>query len=782
MKRLLTLLGALFALLVPGVALAEGGMPAPGFEPSPTPDWTGVPESASVRPTNLDGNPNQAHARLVLATDSVQPGVPFELGVHLTHDEHWHTYWHSPGEVGKPTLIDWTLPAGATAGDLVFPVPDRYELTGIPMYGYDTDVLLITEITLPADTPVGTADVTADVQWLVCKTQCIDGAATLTLTVDVTDAAGAPTAQAPLFEYWGARRPSPILQAPFGIETALSTDAIHIDDEFQAVMVVTPIDPALVFAMESGAYPAFTPIYDPSWMLMDHHPVVEVLEDGRLKVVLEGYALGNEDGSLPTDARFGGLIQAKSGDTWIRSEAVAPIPFVAADVETVASTSPLFTGTGGPAVENPTEPVAPAQAPERSFLAMLGMAFLGGVILNIMPCVLPVITLKLYGLVEQAHITQQERNKAGLFYTLGIVASFAALAAVIIGVKLGGDSVGWGFQFQYPPYVIGLTTIVFLFGLSLFGVFEIPAFGSNTAYEAGAKEGAFGYFMTGAFATLLATPCSAPFLGTGMGFAFQLPAAGIMLFFVVAGLGLAFPFAVVAFIPALYRFMPQPGAWMETAKQFLGFTLVGTAVWLLTVVFGQTGMDGVTGFLIFLVFVSVAAWLYGRFWDQTEQAWGKGLIAVAMVLLTVGSGWKFLVFDVVQADDNCTTELASVDELVFDEEIPWQPFSDANVAALDGELRFVDFTADWCLTCKANEKTVLETETVRDAMAELNVVPLKADWTNKDEEITRWVERYERAGVPFYLVLPPNGGEPIMMGEFITPEMVVQNLEAGAGG
>jgi len=411
---------------------------------------------------------------------------------------------------------------------------------------------------------------------------------------------------------------------------------------------------------------------------------------------------------------------------------------------------------------------------------MLLLAFFGGGLLNIMPCVLPVLTLKLYSLVEQVDISGAERRTAGLAYTAGIVLSFWMLAAAVLILKMVfGQDVLWGFQFQYPAYVAGLGTVVFLFGLSLFGVFEIPALGSNKAASASQKEGVVGYLLTGVFATLLATPCSAPFLGTGMGFAFSLPAAGVVLFFTVAGLGLAAPFLLIAFVPSLYRLLPKPGAWMEAFKELLGFTLIATTIWLVDVLAGQVGRDGATGFLAFLLFVGIGAWIFGRWGGMIESGKRQLTALAAGCAVAALGGIGFL--DLSFAETEAPTGEVRDEGLDFSEEIPWQGFSEARVEALAGRTVFIDFTADWCLTCKVNEQTVLETEKVRQALAAHNVVPLKADWTRRDPEITAWLQRFGKAGVPFYLVVPADRSRPeIALPEVITPDLVVAALADGA--
>lgn len=773
-------------------ALAAGtAVLAPGTTALPTADFAGLAESADVQPLDLEGEPHQVRARLLIDQDVVHAGDTVRVGVHLEQKEHWHTYWHSPGEVGKPTEIEWTLPGGTVSSERVHAAPAYFEYEGIKSYGYDDQALHHIAITLPADLEPGMIELGAHASWLVCEVQCIPGEAELLLPVEVVEAdiESEDTPWYPLFDAAEASFPiAPADAKALFVESALSVDVVRPDDEFTLAMRVVTTDPDAEIVREHGVWPLFTPIATPGWMLMEQR--VSDGEDGSIRIELDGYALENEDGSLPTDQAAGGLFQVKVGDEWVRTEIFVDVPFVERDSPVVASTSPLFTegdglteaGTdgGGDGAGTATPPAEAAAG--LGVLGALGLALVGGVLLNVMPCVLPVLTLKLYGLVEQGNITNAERRKAGNWYTLGILASFGALALVIIVLQQFFDfQAGWGFQFQYPPYVIGLATIVFAFGLSLFGVFEIPAFGETAMSDASDKEGAMGYFLTGAFATLLATPCSAPFLGTGIGFAFSLPSWMLFLFFLVAGFGLALPFLLVAWIPALYRFMPQPGAWMETFKQFLGFTLMATTVWLVDVLAAQTGTDGAFGVLVYLTVVALACWIFGRWGGLGATARNRAIAGTIALLLSAGAGWKFLVTETQAAQDCDDGTLVQVDDFDFSHEIPWQPFTEERVAAYDGNVVFIDFTAEWCLTCKVNERNVLETEKVRSAMAERGIVPVKADWTNRDDVITAWLQRYGKAGVPFYLVVPADQSrENIALPEVITPDIVIEALDQAA--
>ncbi len=591
-----------------------------------------------------------------------------------------------------------------------------------------------------------------------------------------------------------------ILEAPgLAAEHAVSPSLVLPNSPFKVAIKLTPTDGGKL-DIGKEPWPTFTPIAaSMDWMLTGFS--VKGTPDGGVIAILEGESF--EPDPLPAADGAGGLFQVKLGDTWIRSEVMVPLKWAAAGTPVEESKSPLWTladggapptdgaGPGGDApstdgseAEQVAVGVAAAGAASTSgsglFLNLIS-AFIGGLLLNIMPCVLPVLTLKLYSLVEQVDITPADQRTAGLAYTGGIMVSFLALAGTVVLMRSAfGLEVDWGFQFQYPPYVAGLATVVFAFGLSLFGVFEIPAFGTGTASEAGSREGPVGYFFTGVFATLLATPCSAPFLGTAIAFAFGAPLLVLFAIFGMVGFGLAFPFLVIAFVPALYRFLPKPGAWMEAFKQLLGFTLVATAVWLTSVLMSQIGPDRTARFMYFLVFVAIGAWGYGHFGGLAATGRRQLVSALGGIGLSAVAGFMLLDMQFEEVETCDDGSLAA--ELSFEEEIPWQSFSEDRVAALSGQPVFIDFTADWCLTCKVNENAILETSPVRQAMNELGVVPLKADWTRRDPTITEWLRRFGRAGVPFYLVLPADPkADPIALPEVITQETVIEAMKQAKG-
>ena len=734
-----------------GVVHGAGlSLPPPGWKAPPAASFDGVPDSGSKRPENQPGKPHQVHARLLVDHTSVQPGGTLRVGLHLDQDTNWHTYWKSPGDIGLPTEIQWSAPPGVTVGPYEYPVPHKFDVQDIISYGYDEEVLLFTEMVFPPTMEPGTYTVGLSANWLVCEVSCIPGSVTLARSVDVVDSPQSPSTHAPLFAHAESFHPGPL---PDGVAIRGEVEPAVVKPE-QPFTVTLDVDHDGAVNYDATGWPFFAPIAGEQWMILETSVTAR---DGGTRIVLTGETFAPE--TIPTSDEVGGLFQFPVGDGVARHE--FSVPLVWAKSEATAS------------VDRPGAPPDGASSgDEPQFGAMLLMAFLGGMLLNIMPCVLPVLSLKIYSLVEQHDSDASDRQRAGLGYTIGVLLSFLALGGTVIGFRtVLGLEVGWGYQFQAPEYVIALATIVFVFGLSLFGVFEVPAFGATSMAQAQDKEGMAGHILTGAFATLLATPCSAPFLGTGMGFAFTLPGWGILLFFAAAGLGLAAPFLMIAYIPAFARFLPKPGAWMETFKQFMGFTLVATTVWLVDVLAAQTGPEGAVGFLAFLVAVSMGCWIVGRWGGPIASDRSKLTALFVAIGVSAVAGVQFLVTDFSETEPSSSTLSLELD---FSEEVPWQAFTEERVDELAGRPVFIDFTADWCLSCKANEKTVLASQSVRDAMRDGGVVPLKADWTRRDPVITQWLTRYGKAGVPFYLMIPADRTKAhIPLPEVITPGIVI---------
>jgi thiol:disulfide interchange protein DsbD len=411
----------------------------------------------------------------------------------------------------------------------------------------------------------------------------------------------------------------------------------------------------------------------------------------------------------------------------------------------------------------------PAAAPKQGLWMALFYGFLGGIILNLMPCVLPVISLKIFGFIKQAGESPRKIFAHGLAFVGGIFAWFLGLGLLVVALKSGGSEVTWAFQFQNPWFNVAIGSVVFVFALNLFGVFELvlPGRASTALESASSSSGLAGSFFQGVFATLLATPCTAPFLGTALGFAFSQSAAVILAMFAAVATGMGFPYLLLTARPGWMKFLPRPGAWMERLKQLMGFPLMATLVWILGIVGGQRGTDGVFWFLCFLLCVAISCWLYGSFCGPLSKARSRAAAILLAVIFAGGGGWYFLGQQFALAGSR---ESGGIE---------WVPFSAGKLSALQASEKtvFLDFTADWCITCKFNERTAIDTPAVRQLLREKNVVPVRADWTNANPEITAALKNFGRVGVPFYVIYPAGrAGEPVVLPELLTESILVEAL------
>ncbi len=490
---------------------------------------------------------------------------------------------------------------------------------------------------------------------------------------------------------------------------------------------------------------------------------------------------GVESGTI---VDWGGVLVLTAADGRSRYvEIELPVP-VAAEGQAVEARSPdvfatlLGAGSAGGLFDQDFSGVA-GSGPEGSLAYFLLLALVGGVILNVMPCVLPVLSLKVMGFVQHAGEDRSVQFRLGAMFAAGVLVSFLALAVVVIALQAAGDQLGWGFQFQNPVFVLVMGAVVFAFGLSLFGVYEIVlpvqvggGGGRGSAYAES--------FMNGVLATALATPCTAPLLGAALGFAFTQPPAVILAIFLTVGLGLSLPYVILSLNPGLLRFVPRPGPWMDTFKQAMGFLLMGTLIWLLWVLGQQVGTDGMIAALIFILVLGFALWMYGRMLDLNSSTQRRVSVWAVMLVLVAGSWWQF-VHEPLSGEAVAAQQGAQqVASHGGGGTAAWEPFSVAalETAVAEGHTVFVDFTAAWCTTCKVNEKTVIMTEPVLSKIEELGVKTFVGDWTNRDEEITRVLRQFGRSGVPFYAVFPAGRiDSPIVLPEIITQSMVVEALE-----
>ena len=676
-------------------------------------------------------------AELLADTKALVPGKPFTVGLLLRMAPGWHTYWKFSGDAGLPTEMKWKLPPGWKIGEIQWPIPLKTIDPGdIETYGYQDEILLMQEITPPLKLDVSSVQLAAEANWLVCEKICIPGSATLRLDLPV--ASSSEPANADVFARY--RRLVPQDWPGPNVATASWS---RVGSELRLKIISEMLAKSPPFD--------FFPL--PEQDTIVGHPAVQSRNNNEIvfRIPLE---------SAPKNlSSIAGLVvfaQQPNGE----HRAAWQIARASAAVQT--GSSALLSAR-------------PAAA--RGIFTFLLFGFLGGMILNLMPCVLPVISLKIFGFIQQAGQSRQKIFRSGIAFTLGIFAWFIALAVLLIALKGAGRDVTWGgFQFTNPYFVLALSVIVLVFALNLFGVFEIwlPQSVTRSLLSTSERKDYLGSFLQGVFATVLATPCTAPFLGTALGFAFTQSAVIILAMFIAIAAGMSTPYLLLSVQPAWLRLVPRPGPWMIHVKQFMGFLLLATLLFLLYILGAQRGLDGAMWASCFLLVVSIACWMKGAFVSPTATGTKRTIVRVLMLILVLGSG-VYLIGDKFQS-----AKIASADSRLPGN---WQAFTPERLQAElgQGHTVFVDFTAAWCLTCKFNEANVLEAQDVKDAFQRHGIVKLKADWTNGDPAITKLLRQFGRPGVPLYVLYPANNEEPIVFPELLTKSMLLDKLETVAG-
>ncbi len=668
-------------------------------------------------------------AQLILASDSAKSGDTVLVGIHLKMEPGWHTYWKNSGAAGMPTKIEWQLPPGVTAGETQWPLPEKLPPPEVITYGYEGETVLLVPIKLGTDLKPGPLNLKAKVSWLECKEQCIPAGATVQATLNIGDEAK-PSGDFELINSWKSKLPN---TGPDFFSYKVHWDK-SVDDDTRAVIIEgVPTKPDMLPINKVDFFPDGNDQYE----VQGQTEKVESKNGFALRKAIKKYS-----GDWPT--RLSGVVIIEDKQRW-GGELNEPI------------TGAIAAATVLP---NPdTSVTAVPSAATQSLGQMLLYAFIGGLILNVMPCVLPVIALKILGFVGEARNEPGRVRALGLVYTLGVVVSFLALAAIVIGVKAAGHKAGWGMQFGDPRFLIALTILVVLVALNLFGVFEVTL-GGRTMGAAGqlaSRHGFAGAFFNGVLATILATPCTAPFLSIALGFAFAQTTAIIVLIFLTVGIGLALPYLLLSFQPAWLKFLPKPGAWMEKFKVFMGFPMLATGFWLFSLASGSANKSTMLWFGLFLVALALGAWIWGEFVQRGSKRRG---LAAAFSVLIVGSVGL------------CASTRGA-------DQIEWQPWTSAAVtkAQSEGHPVLVDFTADWCLTCQVNKKVAIEVPSVRAKLKQIGAVNLVGDYTRLPEPITDELNRFRRAGVPLVLVFPgKTDASPIVLPEVLTASTVLDAL------
>lgn len=661
-------------------------------------------------------------AELVSEVTSIQPGTPFVVALRMKMEPKWHTYWINPGDAGMVTLINWDLPGGFQVGPIQWPAPMLYEQEGLINYVFEGEVFLLMQVTPPADLSPGT-EVTLQgrASWLECDDkQCIPGYGDIRLTLPVKE--GTPDWNSRWHPEFEATREAAPRELPDDWKVASWRDG---NDYY---LSLTPLSDQVL--RPEGLY-----FYsDDGQIDSAAKQKIEYDGDGRIFFTLKRSPFFTEEAD-----RLTGVVTADNG--WMEGSGLKAL---LVDVELTPGKPPEAEGFVQGGVRTPM-----------SMPALLGLALLGGLILNLMPCVFPVLGIKVMGFVNQAG---EERGKVvlhGLVFTLGVLISFWVLSGVLIALRAGGEELGWGFQLQSSGFVLGLTIVLLVFGLSLSGVFDLGYSAVGVGSRLTGKSGFSGSFFSGILATVVATPCAAPFLAPALGGALALPPFESIIVFTFIALGLSLPYLFLSAFPALIKMLPRPGVWMETFKQLMAFPLYATVGYLLWILVGLVDAGQFLNILFGLVLIAMACWVYGRY--ATPSSRRKKFGWSATVLLAAAGLW--LGFNTPQ-------------------KIEWEPWSPGYAEELqaEGRLVYVDFTARWCATCQVNKRVVFGSDEVNDFIRRNNVVLLQADWTNHNDTITQALAAYGRSAIPFNLVYGPGVEEPIELPELLTPGIVLDAL------
>lgn len=660
---------------------------------------------------------------------TIQPGRPFWVLVHVDIKDGWHTYWKNPGDTGMPAQIEWKLPEGFTAGELLWALPHRFSLDDCVGFGYEKEMVLLAEITPPETLSSDTTTIQANVTWLACSSStCLPGSSQIEATLPVH--ASAPQIKsewATRFEKGRANLPQEDL-----VHTAKENESGHIELNVQLPENQGPFHGALFYPEDKD--------------FIDHKAEVQINRTDA------GYAV-----TLPrlessqSNSQLRGVLVLDSGAQKVALDIDVPIGDLIAYTpkDEILKTASTNTFEGG--------------------LAMaLVFAFLGGMILNLMPCVLPVISLKIFSFIKMAGKDRFLTLKHGIAFSAGVIVSFWILAGALLALQAYGESVGWGFQLQEPLFVAILAAIMFILGLSMFGVMELgtslTALAGHIRHDA---EGMTSSFLSGVLATAVATPCTGPFLGSAVGFAVTLPAYLAMLVFTVLGLGMAFPYLLLSAFPSLLRFLPRPGNWMITFKEIMGFFMMATTLWLLWVFVAETSEFSLIILLAAFFFMGIGCWVYGKWGTAIKQKRTRYISYVFTLAL-----FSIALYSLIAAT---SPALVIAQEQVHD---GWEKFSPERVAELQakGIPVFVDFTAKWCLICQANH-AVLSRDQIASKFQKAGVVKMKADWTKNDPVITQALSEFGRNSVPLY-VLYGTADKPQVLPQVLTTDVVLDSLKA----
>lgn len=640
-----------------------------------------------------------AKAQLLLHAPQLKQGEPIAAGVLFTMPAGWHIYWQNPGDSGIPTSLKWEVPEGISVSAIEWPLPERISTSGLVNYGYGEKVILPVRLTPESNGIRGAVKVKAE--WLVCKDICIPESVELTSELPTSS----PQAQVLLTN---------------AFENSPRTSEAHVN------FAATDTNVTIQVPVAELKLPEGTTITCAHWLpvddgiILNNAPQEFSIKDGII-------TLNVERGSTAIPTAWNGVLS----------------------IQTHAEEQPIgFTLTAYPDANVAVETMLDVPPSSLPLIVALVFAFLGGLILNLMPCVLPILSLKALALAKKSGAEQRAARDQGMAYTLGVVLSFLAIAGVMLALKSAGAAIGWGFQLQQPEVIAGLYFLMLLVAFNLFGLFELPVLFGNTTSDQHSVRGAF---LTGALAVLLATPCTAPFMAGAIGATLTMPTASALMVFAALGFGMAAPFLLISLVPAARKLLPKPGAWMIRFKQFLAFPMLATAAWLLWVL---NHTSGDAALIMALVGALLVAWLLWWAHGTTNRSLRKVLLLCATAIIA----WAVFM---QPSPDGVTLDAGM------------EPYSAERLAELRAEGRpvFVDATADWCLTCKVNERIALKDSANVQLFKDKNIVLLVADWTRRDAAITEYLASFGRNGVPLYVYYAPQAG-PVVLPQLLTPGIV----------
>jgi thiol:disulfide interchange protein DsbD len=683
------------------------------------------------------------HVQLISPDEHLYPGTANDAGLYFKLEPGWHVYWKNPGDAGEPPHVKWTLPAGITAGPLQFPVPKRLPLGPLMDFGYEDEVLFPIKLNVAANTSAGSAVLHAKVDWLVCRGSCIPEKTELEITRQIVPKDEPADAEVqPDHDIWSRLANNLPQPPPSDLKIGFTPTAAGFRMTVSTGRKET----------EAFFFPANPDILS--------NPAPQ-----NVTLIANGLTLDlKKDENLASNPNeLAGLLVLSGGRAYelvVPAGSPARAKAVPSESPTPQTAAAASTTTGSASPASPTD----ASSANPGLFKAATLAFLGGLILNLMPCVFPVLFIKGLSLVQSGAEERHRLRAHGLVYTAGILVSFWALVAVLLGLRSAGARLGWGFQFQSPVFLSLMAALLFFLGLSLAGQFEIGLTLTSAGGSLAARQGFTGSFFTGVLAVIVATPCTAPFMGVALGYALSQTALVTFAVFTALALGLAAPYLLLTLQPAWTRVLPRPGPWMEVLKQAVSIPIFGTVIWLAWVLANAYGAAVLAALLASFLLLAIAGWFLGR-WPA--QRWAT-VVAAVILIVVVG------VASIAPGQLAATTEASPSTAATTG----WQPWSPDAVARYQSQGRpvFVDFTANWCLSCQVNERIAFGDPAVQKAFADTNIVLMRADWTRYDDSITQALNSLGRSGVPTYALYVPGDSKPRVLPEVLTPGIVTDAL------